>query len=322
MPWRPFSAAWNGRPRSTSFQFGYPSYQKVLTVIATANLRTDALGRARVAFTPPDAGTYQLELSGDGALTQVLVWAGGPGTAPWPNLPNQRLRLESDAAEYQPGSTATIRIPNPYPGGALALVSVERSKVMRTYVQQINTSLEEFKLPLEDIDAPNVYVSVILIGQAEGGPARFPPGLSQPESAPGCAQTLRRGQLSILLPPAPARKSNWACSFAAPDGSPAQGEFSLSLVDKAVLALTDPNTPGIFDAFYGEQPLAVQTSMDLTSSSSRMVAVQAGRGGGGGGDASQASPGERTRFEDTAAWVASFETNADGRAELSAAPAR
>ncbi len=153
-----------------------PAYKKVLTVIATANLRTDALGRARVVFTPPDAGTYQLELSGDGALTQVLIWASGPSVAPWPSLPNQRLRLEADAAEYQPGATATLRIPNPYAGGALALISVERSKVMRTYVQPLSASLEEYKLPIEDLDAPNVYVSVILLGKTEGGLPDFRQG--------------------------------------------------------------------------------------------------------------------------------------------------
>jgi hypothetical protein len=95
-------------------EYGDPTYKMVLTQVSSTNFRTDGLGRARVAFTPPDPGVYQLEIKGEGALTQILVWIGGPGSAPWPSLPNQRLQLESDAAEYNPGQTAKIRIPNPY----------------------------------------------------------------------------------------------------------------------------------------------------------------------------------------------------------------
>ena len=129
-----------------------------------------------MAFTPPEGGTYQLSVSGEGALSELLIWVTGPGIAPWPTLPNQRLRLESDAAEYLPGATAKIRIPNPYTDGALALVSVERSRVMRTYVKPMSASLEEFDLPLEEIDAPNIYVSVILIGKRAGGLSDFRQG--------------------------------------------------------------------------------------------------------------------------------------------------
>ena len=48
----------------------------------------------KLVFTPPEPGTYQLDVVGKGAgdtgaVTQVLLWVGGPGEAAWPELPNQ-----------------------------------------------------------------------------------------------------------------------------------------------------------------------------------------------------------------------------------------
>ena len=236
--------------------YGYPTYRKVLTEIGSTDLATDALGRARVAFTPPDGGTYQLSVSGEGALSELLIWVSGPGMAPWPSLPNQRLRLESDAAEYAPGATAQIRIPNPYAGGALALVSVERSQVMRTYVVEINASLEEFDLPLEEIDAPNVYVSVLLLGKKDGGLPDFRQGYINLTVRPDALKLVVE---ATFTPPQAGPAQNVVLNLLVrdTDGRPVQGEFSLALVDKAVLALADPNSLGIFDSFYGKQNLGV-----------------------------------------------------------------
>ncbi|GAP08080.1 large extracellular alpha-helical protein [Anaerolinea thermolimosa] len=295
--------------------FGYPSYRKVLTEVGSSDLRTDALGRARVAFTPPEVGTYQLEVSGEGALTQVLVWVSGPGMAPWPTLPNQRLRLEADATEYRPGQTARIRIPNPFGAGALALVSVERSRVMRTYVVEVNEALYEFRLPLESIDAPNIYVSVILMGRTQDGKPDFRQGYLGVTVNP---DELRLKLEASFTPPQAGPGDTVRLNLRATDseGRPVQGEFSLALVDKAVLALSDPNSLPIFEAFYGNQPLGVQTSLNLTVYSGRLQAAAApGRGGGGGGEAA-VSPGVRTRFEDTALWVPTLETNEDGLASV------
>ena len=33
----------------------------------------------------------------------------------WPNLPDQHIQLEPDQESYQPGDTARIFLPNPFP---------------------------------------------------------------------------------------------------------------------------------------------------------------------------------------------------------------
>ncbi len=52
------------------------------------------------------------------------------GAASWPELPNQRLMLRTETTQYLPGDTAKIFFPNPFEGDALALVTVERGRVI------------------------------------------------------------------------------------------------------------------------------------------------------------------------------------------------
>jgi uncharacterized protein YfaS (alpha-2-macroglobulin family) len=52
-------------------------------------------------------------------------------------------------------------------------------------------------------------------------------------------------------------------------GNPVQGEFSLAVVDLAVLALAEPNSQDIVTAFYSQQPNGVRTSVTLAAYNKR-----------------------------------------------------
>jgi uncharacterized protein YfaS (alpha-2-macroglobulin family) len=88
----------------------------------------------------------------------------------------------------------------------------------------------------------------------------------------------------------------------------------MSVVDLAVLALAEPNAEDIVPAFYGIQPLAVNTSLGLSAWTGRELLPPEGVGGGGG-DAVPAIQ-VREEFPDTAYWNAEFITGADGRASV------
>lgn len=296
----------------------------------STDFRTSDQGEARLAFVPTEPGTFQLDVtaagqappsvddqpaSPGGPLTQDMLWVGGESSSvTWPNLTNNHLLLRSDASSYQPDQIARIFIPNPYPQGAQALVTVERGRVMRSSVQTITGASYELELPLLAEDAPNVYVSVLLMGREQGSPA-FSMGYLSLPVAP-VAQIL---QVEVETSPQQAQPGgsltlNVRVKDAA--GNPVQGEFSLALVDKAVLALHEPNSPGIVEAFYGQQPLGVMNGLSLAVYSGRFVVPGLGRGGGGGGDASVVSPAVREKFEDTAYWTGALETDVNGVAQV------
>jgi len=292
-----------------------PVYRMETFAVGSTEFVTSENGEARLAFEPAEPGTYMLEVTGEGqAVTQVLIWVGGPGSAAWPGLPNQRLFLRSDGEQYQAGDQARIFIPNPFDGEALALVAIERGEVMRSQVIAIEGASYELVLPLNEEDAPNIYVSVTLIGKTNGRPD-FRVGYVELSVEP--AEQLL--QLDVQFsPPEPRPGGEITINIRAHDaaGIPVQGEFSLALVDKAVLALADPNTPSIIDAFYGKQPLGVQSGYALAAYGGRSIYLPPGRGGGGAAEDMFAQPTVRERFADTAFWSGTIETDVTGVAQL------
>ena len=94
-----------------------------------------------------------------------------------------------------------------------------------------------------------------------------------------------------------------------------QGEFSLAVVDLAVLALADPNSKPIEDAFYDKVGLGVRTTLSMAGDSIYGVFLDFGGGvGGGGGEGLSVV---RENFPDTAYWNAEIITDANGQAQVS-----
>ena len=292
--------------------YGYPSYKPVYTPVSSSNLTTGPDGKARLSFTPPTAGTFILDVSGPsssagGARTQTLIWVGGAESAAWPDLPNQRLELKADKDSYKAGETARVFIPNPFATSALALVTVERGLVSKAEVTTISGSGEEYSLALTEEDAPNVYVSVTMLGQGNA----FRSGLANIPVAPEAQQL--NVQISSNPPEAGPRESvTFDVTVTDHQGQPVEGEFSFAMVDKAVLALADPNAEDILPAFYKNQPLGIETGLSLAVYSGRDMAQAGGMGGGGG-------EGEffiREDFPDTAYWNPSLITNSEGHGQV------
>jgi uncharacterized protein YfaS (alpha-2-macroglobulin family) len=291
---------------------GNMRYAPIYTPVSSSNLATGPDGRARLSFTPPTAGTYMLDVSGPSsgsgqARTQILIWVGGAGTAAWPSLTDQRVPLTADKDSYNSGDTAKIFIPNPFPTNSLALVSVERGVIFQAEVITLTGSGSQYSLPLTDGSAPNVYVSATVLGQ--GNEFRY--GRVNIPVAPD-AQELN---VQVTSNPAQAGpRDNVTFDVAVTDnkGQPVEGEFSLSMVDLAVLALADPNSEDIFPAYYSNQPPGIQTGISLAAYSG---GTGVGVGGGGGGEG-EGPPVLREEFPDTAYWNPSLITNSEGRGQV------
>ena len=225
---------------------------------------------------------------------------------PGPAWLNDQVKLTADQEKYLPGQTANIFIPNPFGESVQALVTVERGKVLSAEVLTLGASGSTYSLDLTDEHAPNVYVAATLLGPDN----QFRQGYVIVEVEPS-AQELQveltaepevnepRGELTLQL------------RVTDSTGEPVAGEFSLSVVDKAVLALADPNSPDILPAFYGVQPLGVSTGLSLAAYSGRFVLQPGGRGGGGGGVAPV-----REKFPDTAYWNPTFITDSTGMGQV------
>ena len=290
------------------------TYEESVSLTSTVNVRTDTSGKALLEFTPAEPGTWRLTLTSGNAVTELLSWVGGAGSAGWVSLPNQHLELTTDKTSYELGDTAKVFIPNPLDGSSLALVTVERETVIQYQVVRIEGSQSEVSLKLNAADAPNVYASVTLLG-TEGTTPSFRMGIVDLPVA--LSEQVLDIQLSANPPEAgPGEDVTFTLKASDSSGNPVVGEFSLSLVDKAVLALADATEPGIIDAFYGHRILRVFTSLSLAGFAGRITNIP-DLGGGGGGDGSDLlAPGTRTRFADTAYWTGKLLTDSNGVASV------
>ena len=252
---------------------GFPTYTPIYTDVSSSNPVTDSDGKARLSFTPPSAGTYMLDVSGEGAHSQTLIWVSGAESAAWPDLPDQRFELTADRSSYQAGDTARIFIPNPFAVNALALVTVERGVISKAEVIKLTGSGKEYPLPLTEADAPNVYVSVTALGQGN----EFRSGLVNIPVAPD-AEALHVQVTSD--PPEAGPRDNVTLDVAVTDnqGQPVEGEFSLAVVDQATLALADPNCKR-YSACVLQQPTARRRNGPLARRLYRAQCRRTGRWG-------------------------------------------
>ncbi|RME07988.1 MAG: hypothetical protein D6803_02450, partial [Anaerolineae bacterium] len=309
------------------YRYGLPEFRKITEDVSRADFRTGPDGVARLAFTPPEAGVYQLEVRGlEGeTITQALLWVGGAGQARWPRLPNQRLPLMADRSEYAPGDTAQVFVPNPFGVSVPVLVTVERGSILRYFTTLLEANGSTLPLELSEEDAPNVYLSVTLLGNRADGRPDFRQGyINLPVSAAafelnveitgvhqGRSVTCEAG-FNCPEHLEPRQEVTFQLRVTDAQGNPVQGEFSLRVADLAALMLAEPNAVSIEQAFYGRQPLGVRTGLSLARYVHRRTFEPLGMGGGGGG-------GEvivREDFPDTAYWQPQVVTDADGRAEV------
>jgi alpha-2-macroglobulin len=304
--------------RSDLFEYDpmQPQYQAVYEPVGHTRFVTGEDGVARLAFFPPQPGVYQLEVRSEdpalaSAVTQILVWAAGPGDAVWPAQPNQRLELTPDRQQYLPGDSAQVFIPNPFGVPVQALITIERSSILRHQVITLGESGSPVTIPLTAEDAPNVYLSAILLGRDGRGLPDFRFGLANLPVEP-VEQTLFVEILGVPDQPlAPGDSLSLGVRAEDASGAPVRAEFSLAVVDQAVLALAEPNAPPVLEAFYGEQPLGVRTGMSLAGYIGRLMSMLPGGGGGGEG---MTILMVREDYQDTALWRADLVTDSSGEA--------
>lgn len=297
---------WTIAPRLQSYDF--PEYTLNYTLADRATVTTDARGIANLQLTPNEGGVYRIRLSSGAAITDLLVWVSSPNAAQFPEPPNQRLQLTTDRNQYAPGDTAQIFIPNPFGKPLTALLTVERGSILQYSLLQIPAGGTTHSQPLGDAEAPNVYFSVTLLN---GTAFRY--GLVQLRVTP------RQPILNVELLTQPERlqpgeRVTLRLRVTNADGAPVQGEFSVSVIDLAILSLADPNSQPIQQAFYSPQPLGIRTGLTAAGYIGRDIFEPGGRGGGGGDGFYDIVV--REDFKDTAYWNPVVVTDANGEAEV------
>ncbi|MDE3091693.1 MAG: hypothetical protein KGJ80_20160, partial [Chloroflexota bacterium] len=278
------------------------SCDEIKTEILRGDATTDANGKYALMFTPPKGGSYRLDAQakdarGNRVLGQTWLWVSDRAQfIAWQFENNDRIDLVLDRKQYAVGDTAKVLIQSAY-AKSTALVTIERGKIISHRLVTLDSNSATIDVPIEDAYFPNVYVSTTLIpqgGSPDGIPS-FKLGLANIKVVSNAKQ-LNVSVASTKPQYAPQDKATYAIRTTDASGKPVSAEVSLSVVDKAVLALASDSGPDIVAAFYGTRDLAVKTSQSLTVFLARVNQREDFGGGGGGGEE------PRTSFPDIAYW--------------------
>ena len=256
---------------------GYWEWDTKETLVAEGEFSTDANAAGVVRFTPEQGGSYQVVVSGRDSgerlvRSSLFVWVSGEDYVSWRRENNDRITLISDKTTYAPGETAEILIPSPFQGEQWAWITVERGGVLQQEMLRLPSNSHVFRLPITADHAPNIYVSAVMVQ------GRVPNGRLADYKVGYVALDVSTEQqeLSVTVTPStdkagPGETVSFDVQATDYAGDPVAAEFSLDLVDKAVLTLS-PRTPdAIVQAFYGRRGLGVNTASGLSVSINRLL---------------------------------------------------
>lgn len=316
------------RERDTDGNFYWKS-SYTDTLQTTIDVTTDISGTASAFYTPTVGGVFKIvgeaqDENDNQIRSATYQWIATDQFVNWRIENNDRIELVADKKEYNVGETAKVLIPAPFQN-AQALMTIERGGILEVKPLGVIGNSDTLEIPITEELLPTAYVSVMLVkGRTEDSPTpQFKLGYATLNINPAekildvkitTNQAPNQDGLAEFEP-----RDNVVFTVEATDstGAPAQTEFSVALVDKAVQALADDRSVPLEDAFWGTRGIGVQTAASWVRSVERINQnVQAeAKGGGGGGGNEQASP-VRRNFQDTAYWKADLVTDADGKATV------
>ncbi|MBN1304957.1 MAG: hypothetical protein JXA13_11025 [Anaerolineales bacterium] len=288
---------------------------------------TDEEGLARVGFTPPSGGVYKAIVTvhddqGRSHTSSAYTWVSSNAYVSWRQTNDRAFELVVDKDSYSPGETAKILIAQPFEKNVYALITQERGHIYKQEVIQLKGNSTIYEIPVTGDLAPLTYVTVTVISSASEdqspdfkiGMARINVDLDQ--------QTLDVSIAADKKTAGPGDKVTYRIRTKDYQGHPVPAEVSLSVVDKAALALAPSNSSPILSSFYPERGLGVRSAVGIVQSADDFNAeyrktIPDGQGsGGGGGETSLGIVTVRQDFKDTAHFEASVMTDADGKAEV------
>ena len=314
--------------------------------VTTADLTIDAAASAGKGqlfkVTPHDAGLHFLTLRGTDAkghafatVTRFHVY--GTKDFPWLYEDGLRVKLVAEKKSYRPGDAARILVLSPIEG--TALVTVEREKVLRSFLTELKADNPVIEIPLSQDDAPNVCVSVLIVkGASESAREHKEPQLRlgycellvdnlrdrlavsvTATSSAAATQTVAT-DAAANTPPTfrPGDKVTLTGSVALPDGTPAaNAEVTVYAEDEGTLAVMGYDTPDPMAFFYAPRTLAVETGTSFATFISENPELQAffnkGFFIGGGDDLGKLADLMRKNFDPCATWAPAITTDATGK---------
>ncbi len=299
---------------------------------------------AAFEFIPGQEGKYWIELesadeAGRPVLTRSSFNVAGreeEEESSWEASDNDNISIEPEKRVYKPGETARLLVKTSMEGNAL--VCVEREGILRRYTKEIRKDNPVIEIPVLEGDAPNVYVSLVMVRGADGSKRKYKlPAVVSGSASYRVEPVGNRLDISFDLPKEsvlPGSEQSLSGTVKDASGAPVHAEVTLYAVDEGMLSVTGYDNPDPLAFFMAERPRCVG-SMNLKDAGLLVPGDWSwdsfgNKGtfiGGDGGSAFDSEGGSadlaaqmldenghvRKDFRPTACWLAHLDTDAEGR---------
>lgn len=270
---------------------------------------------------PTEPGDYLLQVRAKDAQGRDVVAStqfsvSAHAETVWDYRNGNQITLKAAKPSYHPGETAEILIEAPFQGQAF--VTIERETVLRSFVTPVDGTATMIKVPLEAGDAPNVFVSVILVRGSDNSQQ----AIKTPEFRVGYCELPVEDPAQHLEVCVSSQSTNYLpgqtvevlTEIKDNRGAPvANAEVTLYAVDEGILSLTETEAPDPYAFFYKSRPLQVSSGISLPKllpeDPDQLSFQNKGYTGGDGAGNSRL----RKNFKACAIWNATLHTGDDGR---------
>ena len=302
---------------------------EILPVSQTDHLVTG--GKLNIPFTPKDAGRHFFSIraqdaSGRAVQTIATHHVYGTNEYPWAYESGMRIKLVPEQQRYQAGDTARILVLSPIEGEAL--ITIERKGVIRHFQTVLKADNPVIEIPITEEDAPNTFVSVLIIKGATDSKRKHP----EPQLRLGyCELTIdpTKDRLKVDLATAEPETRPGETILVSGKVTDHQGrpvtnaEVTFYAEDEGTLAVMGYENPNPIPYFHAPRPLRTENGTSLVNfipeaPGERFHANKGFIVGGGDSVAGMKAPmfdDLRRNFDPCAAWFPTITTAPDGSFE-------
>ncbi|WP_392407777.1 MG2 domain-containing protein [Chlorogloeopsis fritschii] len=282
-----------------------------------------------VTFTPNESGSYRIRANfsdarNDITATDLQIWATGENPVYWGSQERDRLEVKLDKNEFKPGETATALIQSPYPEAELYF-AVIKDKPLYQQIIKVRGGAPQIQFQVTPEMLPNAAVQAVLVRQ--GAP------LNQVEAGSldrlvkiGFAPfnvNLEDKYLKVQVTPLqaslePGAEETIQLELKDNQGNPSKGQFTVMVVNEAVLQLSGYRPPDLVNTVYAEQAIATRFSDNRPQVIVEQESVAKPKGWGYGGGFSSGAANTRIRkdFQALAYYNGSILTDDNGKAQI------
>lgn len=290
---------------------------------------TSASNLQSVSLTAPESASYRIRVNFSDAkselsATDLQIWATGENPVFWGSREQDVLEVKLDKKEFKPGETATAIIQSPYPDAELYFAVIKNKPLYQQIIKvQGGTPKIQFQVTPEML--PNAAIEAVLVRQGK------PINQVEPGSLDKLVKigfipfkvNLEDKYLKLQVKPVqaslePGAEETIKLELKDNQGNPTKGQFTVMVVNEAVLQLSGYRPPDLVDTVYAEQAISTRFSDNRPDVilQPQDVAKPKGWGYGGGFSTGAANTRTRTDFKALAYYNGSVLTDANGNAQI------